>query len=425
MNAQAPDTPADSGDISNTELLPFFSFGDLRRRAFLWPGVFTAVCGVALLLLGAAGNEEGFFWCLAIFISLANVYMVYLWCGKKMPFPYLVAVTLFAFVLDLLLSPAIVAMNKAMPALIGPGLVEEPVKALPLLFILLGTRFLSHARQRKYGVREPLDAIMLAAASATGFAFLETMFFYVPQYGHLISTPRLLVNIFGHIAYSVAFAYFIGLAALHHRRIGRVVLAVAVGFLLSNLLHDLWDAIRFYGDDWIVLSPLHEIVVAVASFVILASLILKAREISPEREFLWPFGTISPYVAPEVEPLPPLPLIPGDGWLEIGHQRTRLKAGSALTIADIPTLGSRSPDGVVAEVLPHPSEPDLLVLRNLSRSSWEAVMPDGAVRHVDPAGTVRILSGTRIDFGLLAGVIVLTAHDPATDLPLSSTVDWC
>ena len=148
MNAQAPDTPADSGDISNTELLPFFSFGDLRRRAFLWPGVFTAVCGVALLLLGAAGNEEGFFWCLAIFISLANVYMVSLWCGKKMPFPYLVAVTLFAFVLDLLLSPAIIAMNKAMPALIGPGLVEEPGKALPILFILLGTRFLSHARQR-------------------------------------------------------------------------------------------------------------------------------------------------------------------------------------------------------------------------------------------------------------------------------------
>jgi hypothetical protein len=92
-------------------------------------------------------------------------------------------------------------------------------------------------------------------------------------------------------------------------------------------LHDLWDAIRFYGDDWIVLSPLHEIVVAVASFVILASLILKAREISPEREFLWPFGTISPYVAPEVEPLPPLPLIPGDGWLEIGHHGPVLKQG--------------------------------------------------------------------------------------------------
>ena len=421
MSSPAPDTAARDGDISNSELLPFFSFGDLRRRAFLWPGVTAAVFGVALLLLGGAKNEAGFFWCLALFISVANVYVVYLWCGKKLPFPYVFAVALFAFVLDLMLAPAIVKMNRAMPALIGPGLVEEPVKALPLVFILLLTRFLPHARQRKYGIREPLDAIMLAAASATGFAFLETMFVYVPRYGHLIGTPRLLVNIFGHIAYSVAFAYFIGLAALHHRRAWRVVLAVALGFLLANLLHDLWDAIRFYGGGWALLSPVHEVVVAVASFVIFACLILKAREISPEREFLWPFGSISPYTAPEVEPLPELPVIPGDAWIEIHHRRTALRDGRRLTAADIPTLAARSPDGTVAEVMRHPNQPGLLVLRNLSRGIWEAVMPDGTVRHVEPAGTVRVLSGARIDFGGSAGVIVVTAHDPASD----PNTDWC
>jgi hypothetical protein len=141
------------------------------------------VCGVALLLLGAAGNEEGFFWCLAIFISLANVYMVYLWCGKKMPFPYLVAVTLFAFVLDLLLSPAIVAMNKAMPALIGPGSSRRPVKAFAAPF---------YSARNAFPVARPASANTASASArrdhaggglGDGFAFLETMFFYVRSTG--------------------------------------------------------------------------------------------------------------------------------------------------------------------------------------------------------------------------------------------------
>src|SRR5258708_23777111 len=96
--------------------------------------------------------------------------------------------------------------------------MEEAIKGIPLVIVLAAGMRLSHPLQREYGLREPLDGIILAAASATGFAFLETMFIYVPKYGALISAPRLLVNLFGHIAYGGAFGYFFGFAALRHRR---------------------------------------------------------------------------------------------------------------------------------------------------------------------------------------------------------------
>ena len=177
----------DDGEISRADLLPFLtSFGDLRRRAFLWPGVAGSVFCAALLILAALDNQPGFFWCLGSFISLTNLFVFYLWCGKKMPFPYVLFITAAACVLDAVLAPAIVAVERFLPGLIAPGLAEETVKALPLVAVLFAGMLLSHPKQRKYGLREPLDGIILAAASATGFAFLETMFVYVPKFGALI-----------------------------------------------------------------------------------------------------------------------------------------------------------------------------------------------------------------------------------------------
>ena len=57
---------------------------------------------------------------------------------------------------------------------------------MPVGIVLLAAWKLLRIRRREYGLREPLDGIILAAASATGFAFLETMFVYVPHYGAMI-----------------------------------------------------------------------------------------------------------------------------------------------------------------------------------------------------------------------------------------------
>jgi hypothetical protein len=251
------------------------------------------------------------------------------------------------------------------------------------------------------------------------------MFVYVPHFGALIGTPRMLTNGFGHIAYAGAFGYFVGLAMLHGHNRKKVILAIVVGFLIANGLHDLWDAMRFYAGVVRIVSPLHEVAVAVVAFVVLASAILKGREVSPEREFLWPFGSLPPYRAPEVEPLPVMPAMHGDLWLQIGAVRTRLDADTDVTIRDLSSLKARTPDGVVAEVRRHPNEVGMLVLRNLSTVHWEAVLPDGAIRAIEPAGTVRLISGTRLDFGTQHGFIVMTEHDPESDPPPKSNDEWC
>jgi hypothetical protein len=68
----------------------------------------------------------------------------------------------------------------------------------------------------------------------------------------------------------------------------------------------------------------------------------------------------------------------------------------------------------------HPSDPSMLVLRNLSRSTWEAVRIEGSVQEVTPAGTIRLVPGTRIDFGTMAGAVLLTPHDPSSDVTSAS-----
>lgn len=416
----------EDGEISRADLLPFAtSFGELWRNAFVWPGATLAAFTAALLIFAAMKNEAAFFWCLGGLISLGNLFLIYLWCGKKMPFLYMLAIAVLAFILDAVLCPLVIAAEGMMPPIVAPGIIEEAVKILPVVFVLAAGMLLSHPLQREYGLREPLDGIILAAASATGFAFLETMFIYMPKYGALISTPRLLVNIFSHIAYAGSFGYFIGLAALRHRRAIPAVIAVAIGFALANVLHDLWDAMRFYGSSLALMSPIHEVVIATICFVVLGSLITKAREMSPEREFLWPYGSLMPYRAPEVAPLPPMPVLPGDVWLMISGRQLSLTETTHLTVRDIPCLTAPAADGIVAEVREHPDDPSLLVLRNLSTKTWEAVMPDHAVRKIEPAGTVRLLAGTRIVFGTMTGVVIVTSTEIGANPRAKPEEEWC
>jgi RsiW-degrading membrane proteinase PrsW (M82 family) len=62
----------------------------------------------------------------------------------------------------------------------GAGLMEELLKALPVLGLYFLGRLLYSPWRERIGVWEPLDGILLGTASAVGFTLLETLGQYVP-----------------------------------------------------------------------------------------------------------------------------------------------------------------------------------------------------------------------------------------------------
>ena len=53
----------------------------------------------------------------------------------------------------------------------------------------------------------------------------------------------------------------------------------------------------------------------------------------------------------------------------------------------------------------HPTDPSLLGLKNLAQFPWNADMPGGAEKSVEPGKNVRVAKGVKIDFGVLKGFI--------------------
>lgn len=218
---------------------------------------------------------------------------------------------------------------------LGTGFFEEMFKAIPLFLIMIAGSFMPGTIRAKFGIEEPLDGILLGAASGGGFAFMETIGQYISrqlvrewrysaavnlhglpfnhqivnlwiskltdkqvdqltaqgqimlgwQPGLSLLIPRSLGEAFGHMAYAGCFGYFIGLAVLKPQQRWKIL---AIGLASSSLLHALWDTI----DSNVLLC-----VVAVLSYAVLAAGILKAREISPNRAQLMPsifVGALSP-----------------------------------------------------------------------------------------------------------------------------------
>jgi len=186
----------------------------------------------------------------------------------------------------------------------GTGLCEEGFKAIPLMglallsiaFAFLSRRigskssallsgFISH-----FGLREPLDGIVLGAASGSGFFIYETLVQYVPQVigdtkypgdrafdGLVELLARGLPELTAHSAYSGLFGYFIGLAVL---RPGMAVFLIPLGWLSAAILHGAWDAASDLADSVLISVPIH-VVIGVLSYALLAGAIFKARDISP------------------------------------------------------------------------------------------------------------------------------------------------
>jgi len=217
----------------------------------------------------------------------------------------------------------------------GTGFLEELTKAIPLLLLVAFSSKMTVDQQRKYGIQEPLDGILLGAASAGGFVLIETLGQYVPNFlartwvsfamnvGHApepksigdianmigfgmkymgtapgleLLIPRGLRACFGHMAYSGYLGYFIGLAVLKPQKRWRIL---GIGYVSASFVHALWDTIP--GD-------LVKIGIAVLCYAVLMAAILKARELSPNRALLAPsvlFGYSAQGAGTQAPPPPP------------------------------------------------------------------------------------------------------------------------
>jgi RsiW-degrading membrane proteinase PrsW (M82 family) len=296
--------------VSFTQLFPIVSTGrDLTSKAFLIPGAITVI--FVVLLLAAVGRPGLFDLLLAAYLGVGALYFVYRLCGKPKPWWVLFG-SAFATVL-ILLSPllnllifvfrgilpgnvAALPQEASFPVLLftfffGAGLLEELLKALPVLGVfLLGYLFPRPWRSR-VGIVEPLDGILVGAASAVGFTLVETLGQYVPmaiesvakmqagpEAGQLVGLqlliPRILAEVSGHMAYSGYFGYFIGLSVLRPRYWWSIL---PIGYLTAAALHAFWDATATS------LGLLFLMLVGIASYAFLMAAILKARALSPTR----------------------------------------------------------------------------------------------------------------------------------------------
>lgn len=304
-----PRTPPTPDAVTFSQLFPIVSTGrDLTRKAYLIPGIITVV--FVVLMFVTNGSPELFNMLLAAYIAGVAYYFVYQLCGKHKPWWSLLASTLIT--MGLLLSPVlllfITVFRQWLPGNIPPdpssvnlgvffvrmffgaGLMEELLKAIPVLLAYWAGLHLRSPWREKIGVWEPLDGILLGTASAVGFTLLETLGQYVPSVvnditlqagagvGELLGLqlliPRILGSISGHMAYSGYFGYFIGLSVLKPSKRWQIL---GVGYLTAATLHALWNTTG--AINLLVLAA-----VGVVSYAFLAAAILKARALSPTRK---------------------------------------------------------------------------------------------------------------------------------------------
>ncbi len=293
----------DSG-VSFTQLFPIISTGkDLTTKAYLMPGVITVL--FVVLMFATVGRPQANQLIIALYIALAAYFFIYRLCGKHKPWWILVASTattalilespilnIFIFIFRRILPGDIPEPGQPIPFLqllvamfFGAGLMEELLKALPVLAAYLIGQGLPSPKRERIGVWEPLDGILLGTASAIGFTLIETLTQYVPEIsrqvaegqGNLVGLqlliPRILGSVSGHMAYSGYFGYFIGLAVLKPAKGWQIL---GVGYLTSASLHALWNSIGNINTFLLV-------VVGVLSYAFLMAAILKARALSPTR----------------------------------------------------------------------------------------------------------------------------------------------
>lgn len=285
--------------LTLTQLLPILAIGqDWVRKAYLVPGIITVLA--VILLFATTGNGPAFKVILAVYLGSAGYYFIYELCGKRKPWWVLLAslalemlilvsplLPLFIFIFRNVLPGHLQSgdtsfLSQLVRHFFGSGLMEELLKILPV-FVAYGLgRWLRSPWRQKIGLWEPLDGILLGAAAALGFTWMETLGQYVPNIagelgdltGLQVLIPRVLGSLAGHMAYTGYFGYCIGLSVLYPKHRYGIVL---VGWGVAALLHALWNASS------VSFGPSGLVIVGIVSYVFLTAAILKARQLSPTR----------------------------------------------------------------------------------------------------------------------------------------------
>lgn len=304
--------PAEAERITLTHLFPILSTGQhLIHKAYLLPGIITVGFVVSLFL--SVGQSILFNWLLSAYLAGAALYFIYRLCGKHKPWWVLAgsALCTAAIVVSPIANFFMVVFRQWLPGEIpedtvhlpffallvrmffGAGLMEELLKAIPVLIAYCLGRCLRSPLRERLGVLEPLDGILLGAASAVGFTLIETLGQYAPriyqstlmgggEYAAQLASlqlliPRVLGSVAGHMAYSGYLGYFIGLSVLRPQQ-GWLILGV--GYLSASGMHALWNATGSIDRVGSVILAL----VGILSYAFLGAAILKARELSPTRK---------------------------------------------------------------------------------------------------------------------------------------------
>lgn len=278
--------------LSLTELFPVASKKlNLHQNGFFIPGIITVMFVIAMLVTRKI-NELFFFYILAAYLASASHYLIHKFCHKHKPWWLLVSVGLATglpllggfhisipktgnYIFDLIIE-----------AILAKGFSEELFKALPVLLVYGLGRLLLSPKRELIGICEPMDGILLGTASATGFALVETMLHVhhemesVSHFAALtLLIPQILGDIFGQVAYSGYFGYFIGLSALKPLKRWHLL---GIGYLTSGIIHSVAAVgnILLAKQQHTLLASICLAAIGSIAYVFLMAAILKARQLS-------------------------------------------------------------------------------------------------------------------------------------------------
>jgi len=311
ISSSSASPPVATQSVTLTQLFPIFSTGqELTRKAYLIPASLTALVAVLLFFLRV---PELFNLVLGGYLAAIAYTYIYQLCGKHKPWWLLLGSALWTLLLAIplvkLLAPLFyqglagwATGDQFIPTLarhtLGTGLLEELIKVLPIFLVLFWGKFRFASPHQTWGVREPLDGILIGTASAVGFTLIETLGLYVPSQiqsiaaisggdmgqlaGLQLLIPRILGSVSGHLAYSGYFGYFIGLSVLKQKQRWQIL---AVGYSTAALLHGLWNTTgTFVASQVSLFAGLISLAaIGILSYAFLAAAILKARALSPTR----------------------------------------------------------------------------------------------------------------------------------------------
>lgn len=404
------------------DVLPFAGAGrDLFRKAYLIPGLATIVATV--LLIATRGEPDSYFPVLGAYLCIGGWYAVYLIAGHRGA----LLMSLFAAALTaVLMRPPIINVyglifGELLPAgrmphrdtpigqafvyhFFAAGLLEELLKATPALACLVLAR-LVRGWPRRLSPREPLDGILMGAAAGAAFAFIETVYLYVPGImvelahrgsgaaafaGLSLLLPRIIGDVTGHTAYAAYFGYFIGLAALLRRGWWWLL---PLGWVTAAVLHAAWNSVIDQS------KPLG-LLVGFVSYAFMVTAILRARQLSPNRANNFATRLLSSIRPPAGVVAATPPGAAAGPALVIAGRRIALGAGATLDPTLLPGVAVAAPGAPLATMVANPEQPGVLGLRNDSLRSWTATVPGRAAAvEVPPGRAIRLSPGTRIDFG--------------------------